>query len=94
MKLKQLACALLLSLGLTANAANITTPVSQVSSEITLSDDVDYVITSTTPFTGSGKVNITNTEHAVLIIQNIRPSVVINNHLRNRVFINGAQAVN
>lgn len=94
MKLKQLACALLLSLGLTANAANTTTTVTQVSSEITLDTDVDYVITSTTPFTGSGKVNITNTEHAVLIIQGIRPSTVISNHLKNRVFINGAQAVN
>ena len=94
MKIKQLACVLLLALGLTANAANTTTKVNQVSSTVTLSTDVDYVITGTTPFTGNGSVNITNTEHAVLIIQNIRPSVVINNHLRNRVFINGAQAVN
>ena len=94
MKLKQLACALLLSFGLTANAANTITKVTQVSTEVTLSTDVDYIITGTTPFTGSGKVNITNTEHAVLIIQNIRPSAVISNHLRNRVFINGAQAVN
>lgn len=94
MKIKQLACVLLLALGLTANAANTTTKVNQVSSTVTLSTDVDYVITGTTPFTGNGSVNITNTEHAVLIIQNIRPSVVINNHLRNRVFINGVQAVN
>lgn len=94
MKLKQLACALLLSFGLTANAANTITKVTQVSTEVTLSTDVDYIITGTTPFTGSGKVNITNTEHAVLIIQNIRPSAVISNHLRSRVFINGAQAVN
>lgn len=94
MKLKQLACVLLLSFGLTANAANTITKVTQVSTEVTLSTDVDYIITGTTPFTGSGKVNITNTEHAVLIIQNIRPSAVISNHLRSRVFINGAQAVN
>ncbi len=94
MRIKQLACALLLSLGLAANAANSITKVSQVSTEVTLSTNVDYVITGTTPFTGSGKVNITNTEHAVLIIQSIRPSTVISNLLRNRVFINGAQAVN
>ncbi|MBR3858678.1 MAG: hypothetical protein IKJ18_01480 [Bacteroidaceae bacterium] len=94
MKLKQLACVLLLSFGLTTNAANTITKVTQVSTEVTLSTDVDYIITGTTPFTGSGKVNITNTEHAVLIIQNIRPSAVISNHLRSRVFINGAQAVN
>ena len=94
MKIKQLVCVLLLALGLTANAANTTTKVNQVSTAVTLSTNVDYVITNTTPFTENGSVNITNTEHAVLIIQNIRPSVVINNHLRNRVFINGAQAVN
>ena len=94
MKIKQLACVLLLSLGLTANAANTITKVNQVSSAVTLSADVDYVITGTTPFTGNGSINITNTEHAVLIIQSIRPSVVISNHLRNHVFINGAQAVN
>ena len=94
MKLKQLACVLLLSFGLTANAANTITKVTQVSTEVTLNTDVDYVITGSTPFTSNGKVNITNTEHAVLIIQGVRPSIVISNHLRGHVYINGAQAVN
>lgn len=94
MKLKQLACVLLLSFGFTANAANNITKVTKVSTEVTLNTDVDYVITSTTPFTASGKVNITNTDHATLIIQNIRPSIVISDHLRGHVFINGEQAVN
>ena len=94
MKIKQLTCALLLAFGLTANAANTITKVPQVSTEVTLSDDVDYVITNATPFAGEGRVNITNTEHAVLIIQSIRPSLVIKNHLKDRVFINGEQAVN
>ncbi|MBO5678745.1 MAG: hypothetical protein J6S11_02135 [Bacteroidaceae bacterium] len=94
MKIKQLTCALLLAFGLTANAANTITKVPQVSTEVTLSDNVDYVITNDTPFAGEGKVNITNTEHAVLIIQSIRPSLVIKNHLKDRVFINGEQAVN
>ena len=93
MKIKHLKCALLLALGLTANAANSVTKVAQVSTEVTLSDNVDYVITNDTPFAGEGKVNITNTEHAVLIIQSIRPSLVIKNHLKDRVFINGEQAV-
>lgn len=99
MKIKQLTCALLLTLGLTVNAANTANPantvhsVAQVTEEVTLSTDVDYVITSTTPFASGGKVNITNTEHAVLIIQNIRPSIVISSHLKGKVFINGAQAV-
>ena len=94
MKIKQIACALLLAFGLTANAANTITKVNQVSTEVTLSENVDYVITSATPFTGEGKVNITNTEHAVLIIQSIRPSIVISDHLKGRIFINGAQAEN
>ena len=94
MNIKQITCALLLAFGLTANAANTITKVNQVSTEVTLSENVDYVITNATPFTGEGKVNITNTEHAVLIIQSIRPSIVISDHLKGRIFINGAQAEN
>lgn len=94
MKIRQIACALLLAFSLSANAANTITKVSQVSTEVTLTDNVDYVITNATPFAGEGKVNIVNTDHAVLIIQSIRPSLVIKNHLQGRVFINGEQAVN
>lgn len=94
MNIKQITCALLLAFGLTANAANTITKVDQVSTEVTLSENVDYIITNATPFTGEGKVNITNTEHAVLIIQSIRPSIVISDHLKGRIFINGAQAEN
>ena len=94
MKIRQIACALLLAFSLSANAANTITKVPQVSTEVTLTDNVDYVITNTTPFAGEGKVNIVNTDHAVLIIQSIRPSLVIKNHLQGRVFINGEQAVN
>ena len=94
MKTRLFAWALLLAITLNVNAINTTTTVNAVSSTVTLSTNVDYVITGTTPFTGNGKVDITNTEHAVLIIQNIRPSVVISNHLKNRVYINGVQAVN
>ena len=94
MKIRQIACALLLAFSLSANAANTITKVPQVSTEVTLTDNVDYVITNATPFAGEGKVNIVNTDHAVLIIQSIRPSLVIKNHLQGRVFINGEQAVN
>ena len=95
MKIKQLTCALLLAIGLAANAANTVTTISQVTSEVTLDNNVDYVITSTTPFSENGKVNITNTEHAVLIIQSIRPSHVLSQKLLDgHVFINGAQAKN
>ena len=94
MKIKQIVCALLLAFGLTANAANTVTNVTQVTDSVALTDNVDYVITDATPFKDKGKVNIVNTEHAVLIIQSIRPSLVIKNHLQGRVFINGEQAVN
>ena len=63
MKIKQLTCALLLAFSLSANAANTITKVPQVSSEVTLTDNVDYVITNATPFAGEGKVNIVNTDH-------------------------------
>ncbi len=73
-------------------AANTITNVTQVTSAVTVSDDVDYVISSATPFTASGSIDITNTDHAVVIIANVRPSVVIKNWLPY-VKINGAKAV-
>ena len=94
MKIRQFTCALLLAIGLSANAANTITKVTQVNAEVTLADNVDYIITDAVPFVDEGKVNITNIEHAVLIIQSIRPSLVIKNHLQGRVFINGEQAIN
>ncbi|MBR6629293.1 MAG: hypothetical protein IKL03_04975 [Bacteroidaceae bacterium] len=95
MKIKQLTCALLLAFGLAANAANTVTKVGQVTGEVTLSENVDYVIQGTTPFADGAKVNITNTDHAVLIIQSIRPSHVLNQKLLDgHVFVNGEQAVN
>ena len=46
-----LALILVLMLGhVNMMAANTKTTVSQVSSMVTLSDDVDYIITSSTPF--------------------------------------------
>ena len=77
-----------------ATFANTTTTSGQVTGAVTLSDDVDYVITAAEPFGNDGKVDITNTDHAVLIIQNVRPSVVISKWLKSHVFINGKQAVN
>lgn len=82
------------AIAMTAFAANTITQVEQVSESVTISDNVDYVITGTTPFTAAGSVNITNTDHAVVIIQFIRPSLVIKNWLKTHVFINGEQAVN
>ncbi len=77
------------------NAKNTTTTAKQVNETITLTEDVDYVISDAdAPFGAMGSVNIENTDHAVLIIKMIRPSDVIKNILPNHVFINGEQAVN
>lgn len=77
-----------------AVAANAITEVGQVTEPITISDAVDYVVTSDIPFAESGRIDITNTEHAVVILRQIRPSVAIASWLRNRIYINGQQAVN
>ena len=73
-------------------AKNTVTKVEQVSTEVTLIDNVDYVITSTTPFTGDGLINIVNTDHAVVIFQNIKPSAVISGELYKKIQINGNTA--
>ena len=55
MKIKQLTCALLLAVGLVANAANEPNTVYQVTEEVTVSENVDYIIAHTTPFVGEGR---------------------------------------
>lgn len=91
MKIKSLFLALLLTLGLTANAANDTKTVEQVTDAVELTDNVDYVITGTNPFATAGSVNIINTEHAVIILSNIRPSKVTDAIL-SHIYINGEPA--
>ena len=94
MRKKPFLVSLLFFIGAFANslAGNTTTTVTQVTGAVTVNQSVDYVITSTTPFTSAGYVNITNTEHAVVIIRNIKPSVVISNWL-SHIRINGSVAV-
>ena len=75
-------------------ARNTVVDVEQVTTEVTLMDDVDYTITSTTPFTSAGIVNIVNTDHAVVIIKNIKPSVVLSNGILSHIRINGNTASN
>ena len=79
---------------LPASAANTKTTVSQVTESITLTDDVDYIVNTDTPFDGDGQVDIVNTDHAVLILERIKPSVAIASMLSSRVKINGAVARN
>lgn len=73
-------------------AANTKTTITQVTTTVTLSDDVDYIITGDAPFAGDGLINITNTEHAVLILQNIKPSKA--SLWLKYVQINGVKAAN
>ena len=73
-------------------ADNTTQTVTQVTSAVTLDKDVDYHITSSTPFTATGSINLTDTAHAVIILDALKPSLALN-HLAY-ISINGEQAVN
>ena len=75
MKTQLLTFALALALGQTAIAKNTTQKIAQVTSSVTLNEDVDYIVTGTTPFASSGSINITNTEHAVVTCVQARLSV-------------------
>ena len=75
---------------MTAGAANRRTSVTQVSTTVVLDTDVDYIITGNTPFGEEGVVNITNTEHAVLIVNKLKPSAMLNQ--LSHVLINGQPA--
>ena len=56
--MKKVFLLLMLCFSLSMMAANKKTTVSKVSELVTLTEDVDYQITSTTPFTDEGLVNI------------------------------------
>lgn len=72
--------------------ANDTQQVAQVQGTVTLTADVDYVVTSATPFSTGAVVDIANTDHAVLILAKVKPSVA--QGLLSHVRIGGAAAVN
>ena len=72
--------------------ANTQTQVSQQTTPVTLNDDVDYIITSGTPFADDGSIDIVNTEHAVVILASVKPSAAIK--LLSHITINGAAAKN
>lgn len=81
----------LLATSLAMFADNTSQIVKEVTTPVTLDGDVDYHITSATPFTTTGSVNITNTDHAVVIFDNLQPSKV--GSYLNHVTINGSAAV-
>lgn len=84
---------LLAGLPLNGMAANKKTSVDQVTAPVTVSDDVDYTVTSATPFAEGGTIDITNTDHAVVILSSVKPSAAIR-LLAAHVTINGQKAVN
>ncbi len=73
-------------------ADNTTQSVTQVTNAVTIDKDVDYHITSSTPFTTTGSVNLTNTEHAVIILDALKPSLALGQLAF--ISINGEKAVN
>ena len=91
---RMVAVALVLCAGLlTGWAANTKQTVNEVTETVTLDNDVDYIITSDTPFGTNGVVNITNTYHAVLILKTVKPSAALR-LLASHVQIGGEKAVN
>ncbi len=91
MKKRKLLLSLLLAATLTGAAANESTSVAQVTAPVTLSEDVDYHVTSAEPFATAGSIDITNTATAVVIFDKLKPSEVGN--WLSHVTINGAKAV-
>lgn len=72
LSLLTLMASLWLALPLSAN--NTITTVEQVTGTVELTDDVDFHITSAEPFATTGSVNIKNVEHAVVFLDNVKPS--------------------
>ena len=89
---KQLLSLALCALALATQAANTTKSVTQVTEAMSLTTAVDLHITSDTPFTTTGSVDIVNTDHAVVIFEGLRPSAAARQ--LGFITINGAQAVN
>ena len=73
--------------------ANTKETVEQVTTAVTLTDDVDYVVTSSTPFADEGSVDIGSKGHAVLILAGVKPSKATS-LLGKYVTIDGQKAVN
>lgn len=68
---------MLLGLVLMASAANTKRTVGQVTEPMTLTDDVDFHITSSDPFATTGSIDIVNTEHAVVFLDEVKPRKAI-----------------
>lgn len=74
--------------------ANEKTTVAQVTTSVDVTGNVDYVVNGEEPFGEEGLVNIVDKEHAVLIVERVKPSVFIKTLLTSHVKINGEAARN
>ncbi len=72
--------------------ANGTVTVSQVSGTVSITTDVDYVVTDADPFADGAVLDIVNTENAVAIFPQVKPSTLLEKHLAH-IRINGQRAV-
>ena len=84
---------LLIGLPLGSTAANTKKKIAKVTEAVTISDNWDYTVTGDEPFADGGSIDIVNTEHAVVILEKVKPSAAIK-LLAKYVTINGAKAVN
>ena len=88
---KWMAVAAFLMLAHHGLAANEIVETPQVKGKITVNKAQDYVITDKIPFTNDGSVDIENTEHAAVIIREIKPSRVLKDWL-SHITIKGSAA--
>ena len=88
---RALQCVALMFLYSIGAMANVTQKVEQVSGNVSLTTDVDYVITGAVPFASGAVLDIVNTQNAVVILENVKPSAA-SSHL-GHIRINGAKAV-
>ena len=94
LKLRQFFFALMLSSAASLFASNTKQTVSRVEGTVTLTTDVDYIVNGETPFADDAVVNIVNTDHAVLIVERVKPSKLLPQLLGKHVQVGGAVARN
>ena len=92
MQKRKLFLTCLLAASLSMFADNTSQTVKEVTGSVTLDGEVDYHISSTTPFATTGSINITNTDHATVIFDNLLPSKAVK--FLSNVMINGEAARN
>ena len=92
MNIRKIMVSALLATSLSVVAGNTTQTVAEVTAPVTLSEDVDYHISSANPFATTGSINITNTGRAVVIFDKLVPSKA--DAFLSKITINGEKAKN